>query len=74
LASKTGGSQLHPGGPVPFTILMGGDDRLYPPDAMRPFAALAPHAVVEVVEGCGHLAPLEAPEAVASAIRRLANA
>jgi 3-oxoadipate enol-lactonase len=60
--------------PVPFTILMGGDDRLYPPDAMRPFAALAPHAVVEVVEGCGHLAPLEAPEAVASAIRRLANA
>jgi pimeloyl-ACP methyl ester carboxylesterase len=60
--------------PAPFRILMGEDDRLYPPDAMAPFAGLAAHAVIEVVPGCGHLAPLEAPEAVASAIRRLVGA
>jgi len=59
--------------PAPFRILMGEDDRLYPPDAMAPFAGLAPRAVIEVIPGCGHLAPLEAPEAVASAIRGLAG-
>jgi 3-oxoadipate enol-lactonase len=38
---------------------------------MRPFAALAPQAKLEVVPSCGHLAPLEAPEAVAEALESL---
>ena len=45
----------------PLTILMGAEDRLYPPEAMRPFAACAPNARIEIIEECGHLAPLEAP-------------
>jgi pimeloyl-ACP methyl ester carboxylesterase len=56
---------------APLAILMGAEDRLYPPDAMRPFAALAPHARIDIIKECGHLAPLEAPEAVAQAIRDL---
>jgi 3-oxoadipate enol-lactonase len=58
---------------VPTTILMGAEDRLYPVERMRPFAALAPTATLEVVPSCGHLAPLEAPEAVAAALRGLAG-
>ena len=55
---------------VPSTILMGAEDRLYPVERMRPFAALAPNATLEVVP-CGHLAPLEAPEAVVAALNGL---
>ncbi len=58
---------------VHTTILMGAEDRLYPPERMRPFAALAPNARLEVVPSCGHLAPLEAPEAVAAALEGLAG-
>ncbi len=57
---------------VPTTILMGAEDRLYPPERMRPYAALAPSATVVVVSSCGHLAPLEAPEAVVAALEGLA--
>ena len=58
---------------VPTTILMGAEDRLYPVERMRPFAALAPNAKLEVVPSCGHLAPLEAPEAVVAALQGLAG-
>lgn len=57
---------------VPTTILMGAEDRLYPVERMLPFAALAPNATLEVVPSCGHLAPLEAPEAVVAALEALA--
>ncbi|MFZ9634926.1 MAG: alpha/beta fold hydrolase [Alphaproteobacteria bacterium] len=56
---------------VPTTILMGAQDRLYPVERMRPFAALVPEAKLEVVPSCGHLAPLEAPEAVTAALAGL---
>lgn len=58
---------------VPTTILMGEEDRLYPVDRLRGLAArLAPGATLEIVPSCGHLAPLEAPEAVVAALQRLA--
>ncbi len=56
---------------VPTTILMGADDSLYPVDRMRPFAALASNANLDVVPRCGHLAPVEAPQAVVAALRAL---
>jgi pimeloyl-ACP methyl ester carboxylesterase len=59
---------------VPTTILMGAEDRLYPVERMRPFVRLAPAATLEIVPACGHLAPLEAPEAVVAALRGLATA
>jgi 3-oxoadipate enol-lactonase len=59
---------------VPTTILMGAEDRLYPVERMRPLAARAKQATLEIVPSCGHLAPLEAPEAVASSLNRLASA
>jgi pimeloyl-ACP methyl ester carboxylesterase len=56
---------------VPTTILLGAQDALYPVDVALPLARLAPEATIEVVPDCGHLAPLEAPEAVAAALRNL---
>lgn len=53
---------------VPTIILMGAQDALYPVDAALPLAQLTPGATIEVVPSCGHLAPLEAPEAVAAAL------
>jgi len=58
---------------VPTAILMGEHDALYPPEAAMPLARLAPGASIEVVPWCGHLAPLEAPEAVAGALNSLAG-
>ncbi|MCZ8139675.1 MAG: alpha/beta fold hydrolase [Armatimonadota bacterium] len=58
---------------VPTTILVGAEDRLYPVERMRPFAALAPNSTFQVVPSCGHLAPLEAPEAVVAALKGLAE-
>ena len=57
---------------LPATILLGGADRLYPAERLLPIVRLTPRAVVRVVPDCGHLAPLEAPEAVAHALHELA--
>jgi len=56
---------------VPTTILLGAEDRLYPVEEMRKFTSLSETAHVEVVPKCGHLAPLEAPDAVCDALRQL---
>ena len=58
---------------VPTTILMGAQDALYPVDAALPLARLAPGATIEVVPSCGHLVPLETPEAVVAAMDSLAR-
>jgi pimeloyl-ACP methyl ester carboxylesterase len=56
---------------MPTTILMGAEDRLYPVERMLPLARLAAGARIDVVSSCGHLAPLEAPEAVIAALNAL---
>lgn len=58
---------------VPVTFLMGADDQLCPFDRLLPIAHTAPGAAVEIVPGCGHLAPLETPEAVARMLCELAS-
>lgn len=58
---------------VPSSILMGADDPLYRPETLLPVAKTLPGVVIRVVPDCGHLAPLEAPDAVASAIFDLAR-
>lgn len=56
---------------VPVTVVSGELDRVDPPAALRThLLPFIPHAALETVPGRGHLLPLEAPEAVAHAIRR----
>lgn len=59
---------------VPTAILMGAEDRPDPVERMRPVAVRAKLATLEIVPSCGHLAPLEAPEAVVASLNRLASA
>ena len=68
LAGSPGLADVLPRLRVPTTILMGAQDALYPPDEAMPLASLAVGASIEVVPSCGHLAPLEAPEAVVAAL------
>jgi pimeloyl-ACP methyl ester carboxylesterase len=57
---------------VPVTVVSGELDRVDPPAALLAhLLPFVPHAVLETVPGRGHLLPLEAPQAVAHAIRRL---
>ena len=55
---------------VPTLLLSGTDDAWSPPaqhDAMRTYV---PHAVLEIIPDVGHMSVMEAPDAVAAALRR----
>lgn len=54
---------------VPTAIVCGDADELTPPDRHREMAALVGGATLTVIPGAGHLATLEAPEAVTAALR-----
>ncbi len=54
--------------PVPYLGLGGREDTLTPPEEGRALAADAPRGAFHEIRGAGHLAPLEAPEAVHRAL------
>ncbi|HKL55550.1 MAG TPA: alpha/beta fold hydrolase [Roseovarius sp.] len=54
---------------VPTLVLCGAEDALMPMKRHGFMAELIPYARLEVIEGAGHLAPLEQPEAVTMALR-----
>jgi pimeloyl-ACP methyl ester carboxylesterase len=58
---------------TPTCILMGAEDPIYRPETLEPMARTLPGARFVVVPDCGHLAPLEAPNAVASALTALTH-
>ncbi len=58
---------------VPLAFLMGAEDSLCPVDRLLPIAQRTPGATVEIVPGCGHLAPLEAPEQVGRMLTELGS-
>ena len=56
---------------TPVALLCGAEDALCPPAWHARWQTLAPRATLSVVEGAGHMLPLEAPEAVETAIHSL---
>lgn len=54
---------------VPTLIVTGRQDALTPPEHAEEMATLLPHAAVTVIEECGHLSPLEQPQAVTALLR-----
>jgi pimeloyl-ACP methyl ester carboxylesterase len=58
---------------VPALILWGAADRITPRPAAQALAAGIPAARLEVIGGAGHLLALEQPEAVAAALRSVAD-
>ena len=53
----------------PMMILGGRQDPLAAPGLLKEMAAAIPNARLVVIEDCGHLAPLERPEAVTRALK-----
>ncbi len=49
---------------VPSWVLVGDKDAVTPPDRAREMASAIPGARLEIVEGAGHLTPMERPDAV----------
>ncbi|MEU3405839.1 alpha/beta hydrolase [Streptomyces sp. NPDC006670] len=59
---------------VPTAVIVGRDDRLTPVVHARGIAAALPHCVgLTELTGMGHMTPIEAPEAVSSALRELTS-
>jgi pimeloyl-ACP methyl ester carboxylesterase len=54
----------------PTLLICGRQDPLAPPALLQEMAAKIPGAQLLVIEDCGHLSPLEQPEAVTAALRR----
>jgi pimeloyl-ACP methyl ester carboxylesterase len=54
----------------PALVGVGVDDAWAPPSQHEPIAAAIPRATLEIFEHCGHMAPVEAPEAINAALRR----
>jgi pimeloyl-ACP methyl ester carboxylesterase len=53
---------------VPVRLLVGSRDRLTPPKCSEAITAALPHAELQVFDGCGHMLPLECPDAVTDAL------
>lgn len=53
---------------APTTIMMGAEDTLYPTADLMPIAERAPAAKIVIVPDCGHIIPIESPEAAVAAI------
>ena len=55
---------------VPTLLLAGSEDRTAPPAAMARMAEKIPGAELVVLDGCGHLGPMDQPEAVNTVLER----
>jgi pimeloyl-ACP methyl ester carboxylesterase len=55
---------------TPTLVLWAEHDRLIPPVYGEAYRDGIPGAALEILPGCGHMAPVERPEAVAEAVRR----
>ncbi len=58
-----------PGLRLPVHVAVGEADRLTPPELAWEIAAAVPDARLHVLPGCGHLPPLEDPQAVTNLMR-----
>ena len=58
---------------VPVRVLVGNRDRLTPVKCTEAIVAALPHARLQVFDSCGHMLPLECPDAVTEALGDLIN-
>lgn len=57
--------------PTPLLAIGGAQDRCTPPEATRELAALAPRGAAEILDGAGHFAYAERPQAYLGALRAM---
>lgn len=51
---------------IPTAVVVGSDDRLTPVELSREMHALTPGSILRVIPDCGHLPPIEKPQALAA--------
>lgn len=56
---------------APTLVVVGSEDAITPPKGAQAMAAAIPGAELAVIPGAGHMSPLEAPEQVNTALRKL---
>jgi len=59
---------------VPTLVVAGSDDRTAPPAIMERMAQKIPGAEYVVLEGCGHLGPMDQPDAFNAVLERFLKA
>jgi pimeloyl-ACP methyl ester carboxylesterase len=59
---------------VPVSVLVGTRDRLTPVKCTEAMTAAMPHAELRVLDGCGHMLPLECPDTVTTALTEVCRA
>ena len=52
----------------PLLLLCGQQDRWSPPQRHRAMQALVPGAALQLIDRCGHMSPMEQPQAVSAAL------
>lgn len=57
-------------GEMPVLVIGGTEDAITPPEEIRHLAAAIPGAGLALIEGAGHLTPVERPEEVVAALRK----
>jgi len=63
--------EVLPGIRAPTSVIVGQDDRMTPVSLSREIHRLTPGSTLHVIPGCGHLPPIEKPEAVAALLSEL---
>jgi 3-oxoadipate enol-lactonase len=58
---------------VPTVVVTGSEDAITGPDIARPFAAAIPGAELTIIQGAGHLSPVEMPDEVTTVLRGLVD-
>jgi pimeloyl-ACP methyl ester carboxylesterase len=58
---------------MPVLILWGAEDRITPVDQGQAMVKLIPHAELDVIPGCGHLAPVQCANQIAPKILEFVN-
>jgi pimeloyl-ACP methyl ester carboxylesterase len=69
MAVRPDSTPLLPSIAIPTLVVVGADDAISPVGKMQAIADLIPRARFEVIQGAGHMAPLERPAAVNAALR-----
>ena len=56
---------------IPTTVVVGAEDRMTPVKLSQEIHELTPGSKLQVIDGCGHLPPIERPDAMARILRDL---
>ena len=54
---------------LPTLVICGSEDKLSPPNVMKPMSEKIPNSKFVLIEGAGHMTPIENPQEVISAIK-----